>query len=315
MRYIVGYGLPLIVMTATLLAANAINDNDLYIHTDGNCWLHENSWIYCFVGPVAVVLLINTAIFIKALRVATIARRRLNSSNTMKIFGQMKNWFILSFLLGLIWAFGFLIQPGIEFIAYIFVILTGSSGIFLFIHTVLMNEVILLEVKIFLGLHSKDELGMEHSNSRLMASKSFHRAERPKVVRRTKPRESTSSEEMPDLPRPPRKFIKKNPRVQMESDREHWPRRESIYFEQSTRANYIPSTAENTSLSSANSSLKSTASNEQSSSESLAVRRRLELARHRARLQRQSRIRHDRVQELQEEPGKSNLSRRQSNKW
>ena len=52
------------------------------------------------------------------------------------------------------------------------------------------------------------------------------------------------------------------------------PRRESIYFEQNTRANYIPSTAENTSLSSANSSLKSTASNEQSSSESLAVRRR-----------------------------------------
>ena len=36
-------------------------------------------------------------------------------------------------------------------------------------------------MKIFLGLHSKDELGMEHSNSRLMASKSFHRAERPKV--------------------------------------------------------------------------------------------------------------------------------------
>ena len=151
MRYIVGYGLPLIVMTATLLAANAINDNDLYIHTDGNCWLHENSWIYCFVGPVAVVLLINTTIFIKALRVATIARRRLNSSNTMKIFGQMKNWFILSFLLGLIWAFGFLIQPGIEFIAYIFVILTGSSGIFLSIHTVLMNEVILLEVRLFWG--------------------------------------------------------------------------------------------------------------------------------------------------------------------
>ena len=27
MRYIVGYGLPLIVMTATLLAANAINDD------------------------------------------------------------------------------------------------------------------------------------------------------------------------------------------------------------------------------------------------------------------------------------------------
>ena len=182
MRYIVGYGLPLIVMTATLLAANALNDDGSYIHNGGSCWLHENSWIYCFVGPVAVVLLINTAIFIKAMRVASIARRRLNSSNTVKIFGQMKNWFILCFLLGLIWAFGFLIQPGTEFIAYIFVILTGSSGIFLFIHTVLMNDIILLEVKIFLGFHSKTELGMEHSNSRITASKSFHRAERPKVV-------------------------------------------------------------------------------------------------------------------------------------
>ena len=70
-------------------------------------------------------------------------------------------------------------------------------------------------------------------------------------------------------------------------------RRESIYYE-SHRDNYIPTTAENTSLSSANSSLKSTASNEQSSSESLTERRRMELARHRAKLQKQrlqSRIR------------------------
>ena len=82
-------------------------------------------------------------------------------------------------------------------------------------------------------------------------------------------------------------------KVRSKSNITYFLRRESIYYEPH-RDNFIPTTAENTSLSSANSSLKSTASNEQSSSESLTERRRMELARHRARLQKprlQSRIR------------------------
>ena len=192
LRYLVGYGLPLVTISITLLVSQALEVSDSFIH-EGYCWLKEKTWIYFFAGPVAVVLIINTFIFITALRVASKAMKRLNTSNTVKVFGQMKNWFILCFLLGLTWACGFMIQPGTEFMAYIFVILSGSSGIFLFVHTVLMNEVILLEVKIFLGLTDKSELAVEHNSSRILASKSksFIR-ERPAVRRRPDRQVSTS---------------------------------------------------------------------------------------------------------------------------
>ena len=237
LRYVVGYGLPLGVMTVTLLLSQVLDGGDEnfmmtkrdvegVVEDDkiGYCWLKENSFIYCFAGPVAIVLIINTLIFAKAVRVANIAKKRLNTSNTVKVFGQMKTWFILCFLLGQTWAFGFLIQEGMEVISYIFVILNGSSGIFLFVHTILMNEVILLEVKIFLGFHQKEELGMEHSGGRIMASKSFVRAVRPNIKKRKPARMSTSSEELPPMPRPARKVVRRHPKVARVERQKQWSR-------------------------------------------------------------------------------------------
>ena len=158
---------------------------------------------------------------------ATIAKKRLNASNTVKVFGQMKTWIILCFLLGQTWAFGFLIQEGTEGFAYVFIILNGSSGIFLFIHTILMNETIMLEVKTFLGLHDKAKLSLEHSSSRIMASKSFRHLERPKVERRRPLSESTSSEGLPPAPRPVRRAVRRQNLVREGRGREeanHWPR-------------------------------------------------------------------------------------------
>ena len=247
LRYVVGYGFPLAIMTTSLLLSKAIdptdNGDDSYIHGRsvleeiltideygdhaGYCWLKENSFIYCFAGPVAVILIINTIIFGKAVMAANIAKKRLNTSNTVKVFGQMKTWIILCFLLGQTWAFGFLIQEGTEGFAYVFIILNGSSGIFLFIHTILMNEIIMLEVKIFLGLHDKAELSLEHSSGRITASKSFRHVERPKVERRRPLRESTSSEDLPPAPRPVRRAVRRHNRVGEGQGRKagsHWPR-------------------------------------------------------------------------------------------
>jgi hypothetical protein len=39
--------------------------------------------------------------------------------------------------------------------AYIFVILNGSSGIFMFVHSVLLNEVVVQELRIRLRIDSK----------------------------------------------------------------------------------------------------------------------------------------------------------------
>ena len=51
--------------------------------------------------------------------------------------------------------------------------LNGSSGIFLFIHTILMNDVIMLELKIKFGFADPVELALDNSGSRITASKSF----------------------------------------------------------------------------------------------------------------------------------------------
>ena len=79
------------------------------------------------------------------------------------------------------------------------------------------------------------------------------------------------------MPRPPRKVVRKARNLR-EPERPGQPShvgREEAYYEPD-KDYYIPSTPENTSLSSTN-SLQSTASNEQSSSESLTQRRRAEL--------------------------------------
>ena len=39
-----------------------------------------------------------------------------------------------------------------EGFSYVFVILNGSTGIFLFIHSILMSEIVMLELKIRFGL-------------------------------------------------------------------------------------------------------------------------------------------------------------------
>ena len=63
------------------------------------------------------------------------------------------------------WASGLLIQKGTEEFSYVFVILNCSSGIILFIHTVLMNDIVMLELKIRLGL--VDQVFLDHPTKRI----------------------------------------------------------------------------------------------------------------------------------------------------
>ena len=103
------------------------------------------------------------------------------------------------------------------------------------------------------------------------------------------------------MPRPPRKLVRKA-RNFREPERQEKPGRlggERAYYEPD-KDYYIPSTPENTSLSSTN-SLQSTASNEQSSSESLTQRRRAELERRLERQERQARLAPRRFRNRQED--------------
>ena len=67
-RYLVGYGVPLLIVTITLAVAYIVQEGSAYSHADDDgtedalCWLEEGAFIYAFVGPAAVVILVNAAI-------------------------------------------------------------------------------------------------------------------------------------------------------------------------------------------------------------------------------------------------------------
>jgi hypothetical protein len=55
--------------------------------------------------------------------------------------------------------------------AYLFVILNGSSGIFMFIHSVILNQVVMMELKIRLGIEKKATMAVDWSGTGLSAVK------------------------------------------------------------------------------------------------------------------------------------------------
>ena len=332
-RYIVGYGLPLVIMSIYLLVSKMKDENDdpvdeeietkamQHDETEESdhqyCWLTQEYFIYFFVAPLAVILIINSFVFFLAVSVANKKRKSLNASKSVKIFNQIKTWAILTFLLGQTWLAGFLIQKHIQGFTYVFVGLNGSSGIFLFIHTILMNDVIMLELKIKFGFADQVELALNNSGSRITASKSFRKEEKPKVKKRParQKTESTSSDELPQLPRPQRKPYKQHLRHKATNAGGLDKNRQKILF---AKDNLYATSPENTSLSSANSLNPS--SYEQTSSESLHQKRlhALELRSRRSKQQLvdqlEETVKHNRLAELQKQSEKG-LQRHHSNKW
>ena len=249
------------------------------------------------------------------------SRAQRNVSGLENVVSQLKTWALLSFLLGITWASGLLIQDNLEEFSYVFVILNASQGITLFIHTVLMNDIVMLELKIRLGLVDQVELAIDKSRSRITATKSFKSGDKPRLRRRPGGREkqsSTSSDETgpPPPPRPGRRLREK----QKEEDREDRDHVTGLYRKREERTatvyhiglaqDYV-STPENTSLSSSNSSVHPS-SYEQSSSESLWRRRdsrleqRAKAVRARALPRVEESLQHDRL---------VRLKRHHSNKW
>ena len=318
-RYLIGYGTPLLfTFVALFISFVDNNDGQELLSSMGYCWLRENTFIFFFIAPAAAVVAFNCFVFVKAFMATYEARKRRGEKGLVdKIFGQMKSSCLISFMLGLTWASGFLIQDHMQGFSYVFVILNGSTGIVLFIHTILMNEIVMLELKIKFGLVDQVELAINKSGDRITASKSFSAIDRgkPKTQRRHRHRqhnESTSSDEITPS-RPQRK------QVLLKRKQERVPRRSEVKMVYTVGTDQSPaSTPENTSLSSSNSVNPS--SFEQSSSESLYRRREQKLERRMRQKPRllgeaggqQSLAQHGRVAELVRE---NKLRRHHSNKW
>jgi hypothetical protein len=69
--YLFGYGVPgaIVILTIIVAVIGGSNTNGPNYHSDEMCWLDHN-YIWFFTGPVIVVLLFNTVILFRGLRIA-----------------------------------------------------------------------------------------------------------------------------------------------------------------------------------------------------------------------------------------------------
>jgi len=74
-RAIVGYGLPAVIVALTLCVAYVAFEGEAYGHGGDNgggednetCWLQEDTFIYTFTAPAAVVIVFNVRLIMAAL--------------------------------------------------------------------------------------------------------------------------------------------------------------------------------------------------------------------------------------------------------
>uniref|UniRef100_A0A8C8WAF0 Adhesion G protein-coupled receptor E4P n=1 Tax=Panthera leo TaxID=9689 RepID=A0A8C8WAF0_PANLE len=147
--YPFGYGVP-----ALIVAVSAIVGPQNY-GTYDRCWLkHDKAFIWSFMGPVAVIILINLVFYFQIL---WILRSKLSSLNkevstiqdtrvmTFKAIAQL-------FILGCSWGLGYFMVE--EFgkvigsvIAYTFTIINVLQGVLLFVVHCLLNHQVRMEYK------------------------------------------------------------------------------------------------------------------------------------------------------------------------
>ncbi|XP_027624790.1 putative adhesion G protein-coupled receptor E4P isoform X2 [Tupaia chinensis] len=147
--YPLGYGIP-----AVIVAVSAIVGHRHY-GTSTHCWLKlDKGFIWSFMGPVAVIILINLTFYIQTL---WILRSKLSSLNkevstiqdtrvmTFKAIAQL-------FILGCSWSLGFFVVEEVgktvgSVIAYLFTIINVLQGVLLFVVHCLLNRQVRMEYK------------------------------------------------------------------------------------------------------------------------------------------------------------------------
>uniref|UniRef100_A0A8I5YTL1 G-protein coupled receptors family 2 profile 2 domain-containing protein n=1 Tax=Pongo abelii TaxID=9601 RepID=A0A8I5YTL1_PONAB len=147
--YPLGYGIP-----AVIIAVSAIVGPQNY-GTFTHCWLKlDKGFIWSFMGPVAVIILINLVFYFQVL---WILRSKLSSLNkevstiqdtrvmTFKAISQL-------FILGCSWGLGFFMVEEVgktigSIIAYSFTIINTLQGVLLFVVHCLLNRQVRMEYK------------------------------------------------------------------------------------------------------------------------------------------------------------------------
>eukprot|EP00058_Branchiostoma_floridae_P027788 XP_002613279.1 hypothetical protein BRAFLDRAFT_68244 [Branchiostoma floridae] len=146
--YLIGYVTPAIVVGISV-AVNYIyghvNSTDLNGYgTETYCWLSvENYFIWSFVGPVLLIILVNVGFMVMTLKV--IFSQKSNKQGEKSEQGKLKFWIRVSAALlcvmGVTWVFGVLyISRETLVFAYVFTIINSFQGLFIFLFHCALNE-------------------------------------------------------------------------------------------------------------------------------------------------------------------------------
>ncbi|KAL1492686.1 hypothetical protein ABEB36_010905 [Hypothenemus hampei] len=154
--YIFAYGLPFLIVFAS---------GTVYPQGYGtirHCWLKtDNYFIYTFVVPVLIVMLLNVIFLTMAIVMmcrhasASVSMKNKEHSRLASTRAWLKGAFVLVFLLGLTWIFGFFyINQESVAMAYLFATFNSFQGFFIFLFHCVQNEKVRKEYRKFIRRHS-----------------------------------------------------------------------------------------------------------------------------------------------------------------
>ncbi|KRZ22158.1 Latrophilin-like protein LAT-2 [Trichinella pseudospiralis] len=136
-QHLLVYGMPMVIVAISLwLDFNSYGTQDY-------CWINlHSSTIWAFVGPVIVVIFSNICVIGLALKTVFSVASGQNRSHSQIILGWLRGSAMLLCLLGITWGVGLFVavQPLGYISSYLFTVLNGSQGIFIFVFHVILND-------------------------------------------------------------------------------------------------------------------------------------------------------------------------------
>ncbi|XP_021912954.1 adhesion G protein-coupled receptor L3-like [Zootermopsis nevadensis] len=141
---VVGYGAPAFVVILTTVVA--VLRGDRAYGNEELCWLSSPVYIWTFIGPVLLLSVINTAVLVLALREAVSAGLSQGKSKTETVWIWIRGWFSLSALLGITWLFGLAYMEFNHSFVYVFVVLNGCQGLFIFLFRCVLSHQVRVSV-------------------------------------------------------------------------------------------------------------------------------------------------------------------------
>nr|XP_008177211.2 cadherin EGF LAG seven-pass G-type receptor 1 isoform X4 [Chrysemys picta bellii] len=132
--YVVGWGIPAII---TGLAVGL--DPQGYGNPDF-CWLSvHDTLIWSFAGPIVIVVVINTVIFILAVKAS--CRRRQRSFERTGVISVLRTAFLLLLLISATWLLGLMaVNSDVMTFHYLFAIFSCLQGLFIFFFHCIFNK-------------------------------------------------------------------------------------------------------------------------------------------------------------------------------